>query len=192
MERKKGIIEVRYMKKAISSVLCLVLLFCCSITVFAQEPATFSITTGNVENIVLLDEVYFAIDQEGNIQRINPNERNWFTDHVVMGFHFYDMGVRNLRHYYEVHMSAVSDDSAHYFTKHVMRIRPTGNTDWFKHTVTHNMIDHKLIIGDSMGFNYAAGSEPANPKVDVKCTFYVQGFGSYSLPQFTLSEPTSL
>lgn len=181
------------MKKIISFVLCLATILCMCVPAFAQEAIGFYEGADNVAtDAVLLDEVYFALDEQGNIKEINPKEKGWVADHVVIGFHFYDTGIRDEKHQYEVHMSATVDDSYYYFTKHIMQIRPTGNSDWFKHTITHNTVDHKLIIGDSMGYYYKVGSEPSNPKVDVKCSFDVQNYGSFSVPQFTLSSPTEL
>ena len=106
--------------------------------------------------------------------------------HTVMG------NIRDNRHYYEVHMSSQVFDSYYYYTYHTFQIKPSGNSEWWTHNVTHQSADHKTIVADSMNYSYPVGSEPKNPTVSVKASFSIKNYGSFTLKAVTLSRPESL
>ena len=83
--------------------------------------------------MVLLDEVCVATDSYGNSYVINPDERTWVSENTVTVFKFYDAGIRDNRHYYEVHMSSQVFDSYYYYTYHTFQIKPSGNSEWWTH-----------------------------------------------------------
>ncbi len=184
------------MKKFFSLMMALVLLISIGVNVYAQEPTTdvaqieyISHGDGETPKGILIDSVYFAIDENGNVQEINPMERNWFIKHTVTRFDFYDMDITNNRHYYEVHMASISDDAEYYYTYHEMSTRPKGNSSWWDHKITHATVDRKISIGDSMGYSYPKNSVPSDPTVEVKFKFTLNIMGSYTLPTSTLSDP---
>lgn len=100
--------------------------------------------------------------------------------------------IRDNRHYYEVHMSSQVFDSYYYYTYHTFQIKPSGNSEWWTHNVTHQSADHKTIVADSMNYSYPVGSEPKNPTVSVKASFSIKNYGSFTLKAVTLSRPESL
>lgn len=144
---------------------------------------------GALAEKILLDEVAYATDSQGNSTEINPKEKSWLADHTVTIIQFYDAGIRSGKHYYEVHMSSTVDDSYYYYTYHQFKIMPTTDTTWKTSTVTHNTVDHKTSVGDSISYSYPVGSEPASPKVKVSAKFTIQNYGSFTLPTKTLSNP---
>ena len=115
-----------------------------------------------------------------------------FYLYKVTVFKFYDAGIRDNRHYYEVHMSSQVFDSYYYYTYHTFQIKPSGNSEWWTHNVTHQSADHKTIVADSMNYSYPVGSEPKNPTVSVKASFSIKNYGSFTLKAVTLSRPESL
>lgn len=96
------------MRKQIISLLVAILVF------VAMVPAAFAANNqqlaarlegdSTTSSLVLLDEVCVATDSYGNSYVINPDERTWVSENTVTVFKFYDAGIRDNRHYYEVHM----------------------------------------------------------------------------------------
>ena len=184
------------MRKQIISLLVAILVF------VAMVPAAFAANNqqlaarlegdSTTSSLVLLDEVCVATDSYGNSYVINPDERTWVSENTVTVFKFYDAGIRDNRHYYEVHMSSQVFDSYYYYTYHTFQIKPSGNSEWWTHNVTHQSADYKTIVADSMNYSYPVGSEPKNPTVSVKASFSIKNYGSFTLKAVTLSRPESL
>lgn len=138
------------MRKQIISLLVAILVF------VAMVPAAFAANNqqlaarlegdSTTSSLVLLDEVCVATDSYGNSYVINPDERTWVSENTVTVFKFYDAGIRDNRHYYEVHMSSQVFDSYYYYTYHTFQIKPSGNSEWWTHNVTHQSADHKLLL----------------------------------------------
>lgn len=178
-------------------VMAIILLLFCGTTAFAEDIAAPSDPNESDVNVisdeaVLLDTVILVTDKDGVTQEVNGLSRGWVDQNVVTRFDFYDVGIRNNTHYYEVHMSSYVYDSYYYYTYHKMQIKPSTNTNWWSQPTTHNTVDHKTSVSDSMGYNYPVGSEPSVLKVKAKCSFTIQNYGSFDLPEVTLTNPMAL
>lgn len=193
-----------WLKKATGIALTFMMLLILSNTTYAAE-ITEASTAGSVQEIKaisynndnsgkLLDSVILYMDTNGNFRNANEITTNsWFTDNVIVMYNFYDMGLNwSGGQRYEVQMSAAAIDlnGDIYFTKHILQVKPKNNTNWLKSEIKHSLIDYKTSIGDAIQYAYP-GEGPSNPTVQVKGSYTLSGYGTFSTPTVTLSKPIS-
>lgn len=109
--------------------------------------------------------------------------RSYLSERITGTFNFYDLGMINGKHTYEVQMKAVGLDGV-LFTRAKLAVKPKNNRKYLESEIHPPRTN---FANNAIQYQYD-GDGPSKPTVRVKANFDTTK-GGYSIPSHVLSKP---